>query len=159
MDNSAIEPATLFEEAAGDKVSPVADAGFAPYAVRSAPFDDGKDPQALRTIGEVAKALSLRPHVLRYWEEQFPALQPIKRSGNRRYYRPQDIALIMQINRLVHGEGYTLRGAARAIEENAPGRQKAVPAKVEQRSVEAGGNFLRRLASIREELAEALARC
>lgn len=79
-------------------------------------FNDGKAPDALRTIGEVTKALGIRQHVLRYWEEQFPALQPIKRSGNRRYYRPEDVALIGQIDRLVNREGYTLRGARMALE-------------------------------------------
>ena len=82
-------------------------------------FDDGKDPEALRTIGEVAKALGIRQHVLRYWEEQFPTLRPIKRSGGRRYYRPEDVALVARIDRLVHHEGYTLRGARKAIEEGA----------------------------------------
>ena len=82
-------------------------------------FDDGKDPLALRTIGEVTKALGIRQHVLRYWEEQFPMLQPIKRSGGRRYYRPEDVALVAEIDRLVHREGYTLRGARKAIEEGA----------------------------------------
>ncbi|HKT84937.1 MAG TPA: MerR family transcriptional regulator [Novosphingobium sp.] len=80
-------------------------------------FDDGKDPEALRTIGEVARALGIRQHVLRYWEEQFPSLRPVKRSGGRRYYRPEDVALVARIDRLVHHEGYTLRGARKAIEE------------------------------------------
>lgn len=79
-------------------------------------FDDGKAPDALRTIGEVAKALDIRQHVLRYWEEQFPTLKPVKRSGGRRYYRPEDIQLLITIDRLVHREGYTLRGARLAIE-------------------------------------------
>jgi len=87
-------------------------------------FDDGKDPDALRTIGEVARTLKIRQHVLRYWEEQFPTLQPIKRSGGRRYYRPEDVRLIETINRLVHTEGYTLRGARQAIRQLA----KATPA-------------------------------
>jgi DNA-binding transcriptional MerR regulator len=78
-------------------------------------FADGKDPEALRTIGEVAKALGIRQHVLRYWEEQFPMLQPLKRSGGRRYYRSGDIALVERIDRLVHREGYTLRGAKKAL--------------------------------------------
>ena len=80
-------------------------------------FQDGKAPDALRTIGEVADALGIRQHVLRYWEEQFPMLRPIKRCGGRRYYRPEDIALIARIDRLVHRDGYTLRGARAAIEE------------------------------------------
>lgn len=88
-------------------------------------FNDGKAPDALRTIGEVANALGLRQHVLRYWEEQFPALKPVKRSGGRRYYRPDDIRLIALIDRLVHKEGYTLRGARQAIRsgETAPSQQ------------------------------------
>lgn len=79
-------------------------------------FNDGKAPDALRTIGEVTRALGIRQHVLRYWEEQFPMLSPVKRSGNRRYYRPEDIALIAQIDRLVHREGFTLRGAKQFLE-------------------------------------------
>jgi DNA-binding transcriptional MerR regulator len=74
-------------------------------------FDDGKDDSALRTIGEVSDALGIKPHVLRYWEAQFPLLKPLKRSGGRRYYRPTDIALVETIDRLVNREGYTLKGA------------------------------------------------
>ena len=80
---------------------------------------EDKDPQAFRTIGEVAKALSIAPHVLRYWEEQFPMLRPVKRSGSRRYYRPEDIQLLERIDRLVHGEAYTLRGARKLLEAEA----------------------------------------
>ena len=78
-------------------------------------FADGKDAGAMRTIGEVAKALNIAPHVLRYWEQQFPMLNPVKRSGGRRYYRGQDIALIETIDRLVNREGYTLKGAKKAL--------------------------------------------
>ncbi|WP_073977070.1 MerR family transcriptional regulator [Erythrobacter donghaensis] len=74
-------------------------------------FDDGKDEGALRTIGEVSEALGIRPHVLRYWEAQFPLLKPLKRSGGRRYYRPADVELVQTIDRLVNREGYTLKGA------------------------------------------------
>ena len=74
-------------------------------------FDDGKDEGALRTIGEVSEALGIRPHVLRYWEAQFPLLKPLKRSGGRRYYRPADVTLVETIDRLVNREGYTLKGA------------------------------------------------
>lgn len=76
-----------------------------------AEFDDGKDEGALRTIGEVSEALGIKPHVLRYWEQQFSLLKPLKRSGGRRYYRPKDIELVEAINRLVNDEGYTLKGA------------------------------------------------
>lgn len=78
-------------------------------------FQDGKDPEALRTIGEVAKALNLKQHVLRYWEEQFPMLRPLTRAGGRRYYRPEDVVLVATIHRLLHSEGYTIKGARQAL--------------------------------------------
>lgn len=74
-------------------------------------FDDGKEDGALRTIGEVSEALGIKPHILRYWEQQFPLLKPLKRSGGRRYYRPADVAMVETIDRLVNREGYTLKGA------------------------------------------------
>ncbi len=76
-----------------------------------ADFEDGKDESALRTIGEVSEALDIKPHVLRYWEQQFSLLKPLKRSGGRRYYRPDDVALVERIDSLVNQEGYTLKGA------------------------------------------------
>ncbi len=81
-------------------------------------FDDGKDEGALRTIGEVSEGLGIKPHVLRYWEQQFSALKPLKRSGGRRYYRPEDVELVEEINRLVNEEGYTLKGAQAALRAN-----------------------------------------
>lgn len=78
-------------------------------------FDDGKDEGALRTIGEVSEALGIKPHVLRYWEAQFPLLKPLKRSGGRRYYRPADVALVQTIDRLINREGYTLKGAEAVV--------------------------------------------
>ena len=90
-------------------------------------FADGKAPDALRTIGEVAKALGIRQHVLRYWEEQFPMLKPLKRSGGRRYYRAEDVRLVETIDRLVHSEGYTLKGARMALQSPGKGAA-AIPA-------------------------------
>jgi len=81
----------------------------------TAQFDDGKDDGALRTIGEVSRALGIKTHVLRYWEQQFAMLEPLKRSGGRRYYRSEDVDLIEEIDRLVNKEGYTLKGAEQAI--------------------------------------------
>ena len=129
-------------------------------------FDDGKAPDAMRTIGEVAKALNIRQHVLRYWEEQFPALKPVKRSGGRRYYRPEDIALIATIDRLVHREGYTLRGARKAIDGKQPDQRiepppqpappiRAAPAQISMFGDELNGVVVE-LRSIRENLAKAL---
>lgn len=74
-------------------------------------FKDDKDRSAFRTIGEVSEALDIKPHVLRYWEQQFSLLKPLKRSGGRRMYRPSDIEMVEAINRLVNEEGYTLKGA------------------------------------------------
>ncbi len=92
-------------------------------------FRDGKDAGALRTIGEVARALGLRQHVLRYWEEQFPMLRPLTRAGGRRYYRPEDIALLITIDRLLHREGYTIRGARQALIRPAGRKSPAPPAR------------------------------
>ena len=116
-------------------------------------FDDGKAPDALRTIGEVAKKLGIRQHVLRYWEEQFPMLKPLKRSGGRRYYRTEDIRLLAEIDRLVHREGYTLRGARLALE----GKGTAAHAPLAAASVPTGDNLRSQLKSIRNGLAAALA--
>ena len=88
-------------------------------------FDDGKDAEALRTIGELGRALGIKPHVLRYWEEQFPMLKPLKRSGGRRYYRAEDVALVETIDRLVNEEGYTLKGARAAIQKGRAGVEDA----------------------------------
>jgi len=112
-------------------------------------FEDGKDAQALRTIGEVANALGLRQHVLRYWEQQFPMLQPLKRSGGRRYYRPEDVALVQTIDRLVNREGYTLKGARQAI---AAGNIESAGASVASEVTD----ILPRLRAIRTRLAQAL---
>lgn len=120
-------------------------------------FDDGKEPDALRTIGEVSQALGIRQHVLRYWEEQFPALRPIKRSGGRRYYRPEDIRLVATIDRLVHREGYTLRGARKAIEGGKGDMVPAsVPAQPPSSPVDQGSDLGPRLRAIRSALAAAL---
>lgn len=119
-------------------------------------FTDGKAADALRTIGEVASALNIRQHVLRYWEDQFPMLKPLKRSGGRRYYRPEDIALVERIDRLVHREGYTLRGARLTLEGkgvSAPAASTAVPAPM---SDEPGFAMRARLVALRHTLATAL---
>ena len=91
-------------------------------------WPDGKAADALRTIGEVGEALGLRQHVLRYWEDQFPMLKPLKRSGGRRYYRPEDIALVRRIDQLVHREGYTLGGARSVLESEGRNGKAAQPA-------------------------------
>jgi len=88
-------------------------------------FEDGKEEGALRTIGEVSKALGIKPHVLRYWERHFPELRPLKRAGGRRYYRARDIELLQRIDRLINREGYTIRGARAALKAQATGEAQA----------------------------------
>jgi DNA-binding transcriptional MerR regulator len=82
---------------------------------RAGGFADGKEEGALRTIGEVSRALGIKPHVLRYWERHFDVLKPLKRSGGRRYYRARDVELLRRIDDLVNRQRFTLKGAADAI--------------------------------------------
>lgn len=74
-----------------------------------------KSAEAFRTIGEMAVALGVRTHILRYWEEQFPMLRPLTRAGGRRLYRPEDVALLHTIHRLLYSEGYTIKGARKFL--------------------------------------------
>jgi len=67
------------------------------------------------TIGEVSELCAVKPHVLRYWEQEFPQLKPIKRRGNRRYYQRQDVVLIRQIRRLLYENGFTIGGAKQQL--------------------------------------------
>ena len=67
------------------------------------------------TIGEVSDLCGVKAHVLRYWEQEFPNLKPMKRRGNRRYYQRQDVLLIRQIRSLLHEQGYTINGARQKL--------------------------------------------
>ena len=71
------------------------------------------------TIGEVGELCGVKPHVLRYWEQEFPALNPVKRRGNRRYYQRHDVLMIRQIRGLLYEEGYTISGARLRLEGEA----------------------------------------
>jgi DNA-binding transcriptional MerR regulator len=77
-----------------------------------------KAPDAFRTISEVAGDLAIPQHVLRFWETRFAQIKPMKRSGGRRYYRPDDVDLLKGIRRLLYGEGYTIRGVQRILKEH-----------------------------------------
>lgn len=122
----------------------------------AARFDDGKADDAMRTIGEVVAALGVKAHVLRYWEQQFAMLQPLKRSGNRRLYRPEDIVLVALIDQLVNQQGYTLKGARKAIESGAE-MARVSDAAAQPRTADGGADTLRQLRSIRARLERALA--
>ena len=77
-----------------------------------------KAPDAFRTISEVADDLDIPQHGLRFWETRFAQIKPMKRSGGRRYYRPDDVDLLKGIRRLLYGEGYTIRGVQRILKEH-----------------------------------------
>jgi len=72
------------------------------------------------TIGEVSDLCAVKPHVLRYWEQEFPTLEPVKRRGNRRYYQRQDVVLIRQIRSLLYEQGFTIGGARQRLGGEAP---------------------------------------
>lgn len=84
-----------------------------------------KSPTAFRTIAEVATDLDLPAHVLRFWESKFPQIKPLKRRGGRRYYRPEDVALLRRIRGLLYTDGYTIKGVQRLLRESG-GRGGAV---------------------------------
>jgi len=75
----------------------------------------GKSPDAYRTIGEASEVIGVPQHVLRFWETRFFQVRPVKRAGNRRYYRPGDIALLKRIRQLLHDDGYSIRGVQRLL--------------------------------------------
>ena len=95
---------------------------------------DAKEAGAFRTISEAADALDVPQHVLRFWETRFAQIRPLKRAGGRRYYRPEDVALIAGIRHLLHVQRYTITGAQRVLREQgvrfvqAVGRGEAVAA-------------------------------
>lgn len=102
-----------------------------------------KGPNAFRTIGELAQEVGRPQHILRYWETRFPQLRPLQRAGGRRYYRPEDVALVRRIDSLLGQEGYTIRGVQRLLDA--------------EREVKGKGGEAT-LKTVRETLAEALKR-
>ncbi len=126
-----------------------------------------KSPDAFRTIGELSADLGVAQHILRYWETKFPQLRPLQRAGNRRYYRPADVALARRIHRLLNEEGYTVRGVQKLLRDKEPepaftpppsaqvprpasGIDAPIPAE------QGGGIDVVRLIALRNRLAEAL---
>ena len=90
-----------------------------------------KSADAFRTISEVAETLRLPQHVLRFWETRFTQIKPLKRGGGRRFYRPQDVELLVAIRHLLYGEGYTIKGVQRILREQGP---RAVAALAQDRA-------------------------
>lgn len=75
-----------------------------------------KAEDALKTVSDVKEILGVQPHVLRYWESQFPQVKPLKRAGGRRYFRPEDVRLLAGIQKLLHDEGLTIKGVRKIID-------------------------------------------
>ncbi|MFT3965587.1 MAG: MerR family transcriptional regulator [Sphingobium sp.] len=119
---------------------------------------------AFLTIGELAQELGVAQHILRYWESRFPQLRPLQRAGNRRYYRPQDVEVARRIHRLLNVEGFTIKGAAKALSDRGDRTAASAPAasvpaaraaQPSQPRVSVEG-LLDRLQTIRGELAKAV---
>ncbi len=90
------------------------------------PEPSGKDPAAFRTIREVSEQLGVPQHVLRFWETRFPELKPLQRGGNRRYYRPADVAFAAALHKLLHQDGYTVKGVRKLIADHGAGNLVAI---------------------------------
>lgn len=129
-----------------------------------------KAASAFRTIGELSQEIGVRQHILRYWETRFPQLRPLQRAGGRRYYRPEDVALVRRIHALLEQEGYTIRGVQSVLGRERTGRpaQLASAAAAEPEAittvsgtapsvVDATTVDLARLVALRNQLANALA--
>jgi DNA-binding transcriptional MerR regulator len=82
-----------------------------------------KSPNALRTISEASEILDIPQHVLRFWETKFTQIKPLKRNGGRRFYRPQDLDILQQIKHLLYSQGYTIKGAQKAVADYVLTRQ------------------------------------
>jgi DNA-binding transcriptional MerR regulator len=124
-----------------------------------------KAPDAFLTIGEMADRLGVKTHILRYWEEQFPMLNPLKRAGGRRLYRPGDVALLEQISDLLGKQGYTIRGARSFLAKKTTAEAAPAPTEPQKLATASADLFARpatpdiapQLQAIRHRLATALA--
>jgi len=118
----------------------------------------GKSDQAFRTIGELAADLGVPQHILRYWETRFPQLKPLQRAGNRRYYRPADVALAHRIHRLLNHDGYTIRGVQQLLAGGTDDAQEQ-PGEAPPAQASGGGEVpfpFEQLRALRAVLVEAL---
>jgi DNA-binding transcriptional MerR regulator len=124
-------------------------------------FAGDKDPGAFLTIGELSQELGVAQHILRYWETRFPQLKPMQRAGNRRYYRPADVALARRIHRLLTEEGYTVRGVQKLLRDKDASEPEPVqppaqaPVQFDQDEQPVGIDVFR-LIALRNRLADAL---
>jgi DNA-binding transcriptional MerR regulator len=103
-----------------------------------------KTAEAFRTISEVAGELDVPKHVLRFWEGRFPQIRPMKRGGGRRYYRPEDLALLRGICHLLHADGYTIKGVQKILREQGIDHVKGIGVQAQAEAAEAAGKRSRR---------------
>lgn len=117
-----------------------------------------KAPDAFRTISEVAEGLDVPQHVLRFWETRFSQIKPMKRSGGRRYYRPEDVDLLRGIRHLLYGQGYTIRGVQRILrEQGVKAVQNWQPGSMPPPSVSADSEEMEHEDALHEAVAEGFA--
>lgn len=102
---------------------------------------------AYKTIAEVAAELGVATHVLRFWETKFSSLQPLKQSGGRRFYRPDDVKLLIYIKGLLYEQGYTIRGVQAALKQTKPKKLREVLQTMPMTPAQIGG-ALREIASV-----------
>jgi len=116
----------------------------------------GKSVAAFRTISEVSAELDVPQHVLRFWESKFAQLRPLKRGGGRRYYRPEDVALLRRIHGLLYREGYTIKGVQRVLRTPKKAEEGVADqmAGQESRAIEATGKTQTREELLSDILAE-----
>ncbi len=115
-----------------------------------------KSDQAFRTIGELADDLGIPQHILRYWETRFPQLRPLQRAGNRRYYRPADVALAHRIHRLLNQDGYTIRGVQQLLASGSDDGEEMMGAPGPTPANQASDFPAERLRALRQTLRDAL---
>lgn len=121
-----------------------------------------KGPNAFRTISEAADELGVPQHVLRFWETKFSFIRPMKRAGGRRFYRPQDIAVLRGVRALLHDEGYTIKGVQKLHKEQGVrrlagvGEGEAIPQTAAEEAVFPQGTAMDAADAVRDRLAFAL---
>ncbi len=127
-----------------------------PEMVPPPPAVRGKSADAFRTISEVATELEVPQHVLRFWESKFPQVRPLKRAGGRRYYRPDDVALLRRIRQCLYEQGYTIKGVQKLLREGALKTDEiprlTLPTTVAAREGEKVDDMRRELFDLRREL-------
>lgn len=137
---------TLLEEALAESEAKTLPENPMPHEM---PHEEEKAASAFKTISEVASALNVPQHVLRFWESRFSQIKPLKLRGGRRYYRPEDIEILTTIQHLLYKQGYTIKGAKKAFAKTDTEALPPLAAKVKAAFTDKQYN---QLAVIRQEL-------